>query len=54
MHCHEKHGEKFDLKYFKLGIVKKARPVELNRQENFYINKFKTNIWGNNRYEVVT
>ena len=54
MHCHEKHGEQLDMKYFKLGIIKKVRPVELNRQENFYINKFKTNIWGINRYEVVT
>ena len=53
MHCFLEHKNDFSMKYFKLGIIKKVRPVELDREENFFINRFRTNIWGINRIVVV-
>ena len=54
LHCFMVHRMSFDMKVFKLGIVKQARPVDLNREEDFYINHFKTKMWGLNRYVIVT
>ena len=39
--------------HFKLGIVKKVRPIDLDREENKLITKFRTNIWGLNRIVVI-
>ena len=52
MHCYEKHPDKFDLNYFKIGFVKKVNPLDLDREEDITIHKFKTNIWGLNRIKV--
>jgi fructose-1,6-bisphosphatase len=52
MHCFLVHKENFSMEYFKLGIVRKVRPVELDREESRLINKFRTNIWGLNRIVV--
>ena len=52
MHCYEKHPDKFDLKYFNIGFVKKANPLDLDREEDITIHKYKTNIWGLNRIKV--
>ena len=52
IHCYEKHPDKFDLNYFKIGFVKKVNPLDLDREEDITIHKFKTNIWGLNRIKV--
>ena len=53
MHCFSKHHSDFTMKHFKLGIVKRVKPSELDREENKLINKFRTNIYGLNRIVVV-
>ena len=53
MHCFSKHRSDFTMKHFKLGIVKRVKPSELDREENKLINKFRTNIYGLNRIVVV-
>ena len=53
MHCFLEHKDDFSMSNFKLGIVKKVKPTDLDREETFYINKFRTNIWGLNRISVV-
>ena len=53
MHCFLAHKSQFSLEFFKIGIVKKVRPADLNREEEFFINKFRTNVWGLNRIKVV-
>lgn len=53
MHCFLVHKEAFGMKNFKLGIVKKVRPVDLDREEDNFISRFRTNIWGINRVVVV-
>ena len=37
----------------RLGIVKKVRPVDLDREEDKIVSKFRTKIWGLNRIVVV-
>ena len=54
IHCFMEHKLQFDMKYFKLGLVKKVRPVEMDREESFMIGDFRTNIFGLNRYVVRT
>ena len=39
--------------YFKLGIVKKVRPIDLDREEVKFITRCGTKIWGLNRIVVV-
>ena len=53
MHTFLEHRENFNMNIFKLGIVKKVNPNLLNRQEDFFITKFRTNIYGLNRIVVV-
>lgn len=53
MHCFLAHKEQFDMNLFKLGIVKRVRPVDLDREESKLINSYRTNIWGLNRISVV-
>jgi len=53
MHCFLEHKTEFNMKLFKLGIVKKVRPVDLDREESKLINRYRTNIWGLNRIVVV-
>ena len=53
IHCFLKHHSDFNMGHFKLGIVKKVRPIDLDREENKLITKFRTNIWGLNRIVVI-
>ena len=52
MHCFLMHPDKFNLNVFKIGIVKKVNPVQLDREESRFTIKFKTNLWGLNRMEI--
>ena len=52
MHCFLEHKEQFSMQFFKLGIVRKVRPIELDRLEDAFIQKFRTKIWGLNRIVV--
>ena len=47
------HKSDFSMEHFKLGIVRKVRPVDLNREEEKCIQKFRTNICGLYRIAVV-
>ena len=53
MHCFLAHKSQFSMEFFKLGIVKRVRPVDLDREEEKLIQKFRTNICGLNRIVVV-
>jgi hypothetical protein len=53
MHCFLKHQSDFNMGHFKLGIVKTVRPIDLDREENKLITKFRTNILGLNRIVVI-
>ena len=53
MHCYLRHRSQFSMSFFKLGIVKKVRPVDLDREEDKIVSKFRTKIWGLNRIVVV-
>ena len=53
MHCFLAHKSDFSMELFKLGIVKQTRAVELNREEERFIQKYRTNICGLNRIAVV-
>ena len=52
MHAFLLHKDNFDMKIFKLGIVKKVNPTYLDREEDFFISRFRTNIFGLNRIVV--
>ena len=45
--------DNFSMNNFKLVIVKEVNPLNLDREEQRFINTFKTNIFGLNRMEVV-
>ena len=53
IHCYQEHQEQFDLSFFKLGIIKKVKPCDLDREESNAIHRYKTHIWGLNRIVVV-
>ena len=53
IHCMEFHYDFFDIEVFKFGVVKQVKPIELDREEERFIDKFKTNIFGLNRIKVV-
>ena len=53
MHCFLEHSSDFELKIFKVGIVKRVRPVDLDREEDKLVNRFRLKIWGLNRIVVV-
>ena len=52
-HCQLEHPDQFDLCNFRLGLVKKVPPKNIDREEDILIHKYKTHIWGLNRIEVV-
>ena len=52
-HCFDCHNDVMTLSIFKVGIVKKCKPCELDREENRFISKFRTDIWGLNRINVI-
>ena len=39
--------------FFKLGIIKKVRPLDLDREEDKFILNYRTKIMGLNRIVVV-
>ena len=53
MHCFLKHKDKFSMEFFKLGIIKKVRPLDLDREEDKFIFNYRTKIMGLNRIVVV-
>ena len=53
MHCFLVHKQNFSLDVFKLGIVKKVKPVDLDREESRYTIKYRTKTFGLNRIDVV-
>ena len=50
LHARKVHGENFDLKNFKISLVKKVSPQRIRRDEFKYIDKYQTRIFGMNRY----
>ena len=52
-HCYDCHRDSMKLSNFKIGIVKKCKARDLGREENRFISKFRTDIWGLNRMKVV-
>ena len=52
MHAKDKHGMQMDLKNFKITIVKKVSPQNLKREEFRHIEKYRTQIYGLNRYKT--
>ena len=53
-HCYDVHPDNMNLNVFKLGFVKTCSAQDLNREENRFISKFRTNIWGLNRMNVIS
>ena len=51
-HCFHNHPDQMELSVFKVGIVKKCRAIDLDREEDRFISKFRTNIFGLNRMKV--
>ena len=53
LHCFLEHdSDQFELPCFKLGIVKRVKPTNLEREESRFCSKFQTNVWGLNRMEI--
>ena len=52
-HCHEQHVEHMSLSSFKLGLIKSCSAAELDREENRFICKLRTEVIGLNRIKVV-
>ena len=52
MHCFLTHKSEFNLEFFKVGMIKKVRPTELDREEDNLVSKFRTKIFGINRIVV--
>ena len=51
-HCFYNHPDQMELSVFKVGIVKKCRAIDLDREEDRFISKFRTNVFGLNRMIV--
>ena len=52
-HCFDVHPDQMDLSVFKLGIVLRCAAHELDREENRFVSKFRTNICGQNRIKII-
>ena len=52
MHCFLKHKNDFKMGIFKLGIVRKMAPLDLDREEEKFIFTFRTKLLGLNRIVV--
>ena len=52
-HCHEEHPEHMDLTVFRLGFIRACRCTDLDREENRFICKLRTEVIGLNRIKVV-
>ena len=51
MHARCTHGENFDLKNFRITLVKKCSPQNIRREEFKHIDKYRTRVKGINRYK---
>ena len=45
MYCFLVHKNELNMTYFKLGMVKKVMPVDLDREEDNFITRYQTKIW---------
>ena len=52
MHAREVHQVQFSLDIFSISVVSKVSPQQLRREEFKYIDKYRTNSLGLNRYKV--
>ena len=52
MHAREVHQTQFSLDIFTVAVVKKVSPQRLRREEYKFVEKFRTNAMGLNRYKV--
>ena len=52
MHAREVHQVHFSLEIFSISVVSKVSPQQLRREEFKYIDKYRTNSLGLNRYKV--
>ena len=52
MHCYIEHKNDLNFETFRFGIVKRTKPILLDREESRFCSKFKTNVWGLNRMEI--
>ena len=52
MHAREVHQTNFSLDIFKIAVVKKVSPQRLRREEYKFIDKYRTNSLGLNRYKA--
>ncbi len=53
MHAKDKHSTQMDLKNFKISIVKKVSPQNIKREEFRFIEKYRTQTYGMNRYKTI-
>ena len=51
MHAKEVHQINFSLNIFSISVVKKVSPQQIRREEFKFIDKYKTNSFGLNRYK---
>ena len=52
-HCLEKHPQHLSLSNFRVGIVKACKADDLDREENRFVSKFRTDVIGINRIKVI-
>ena len=52
MHARDVHQTRFSLEIFSIAVVKKVSPQQLRRAEYKYIDKYRTNSLGLNRYKA--
>ena len=52
-HCQLEHPDNFEINVFRVGLISKVAPKNLNRSEDRLIHKFRTHIFGLNRIEVI-
>ena len=52
MHAREVHQTQFSLDIFTVSVVKKVSPQRLTSEEYKFVEKFRTNAMGLNRYKV--
>ena len=52
-HRFNEHPNQMSLSLFKLGLVKGCRAIDLDREENRFVSKFRTELFGLNRIKVV-
>ena len=51
MHARDTHPNNFNLDIFSVAIVKKVSPQQIRREEFRFIDKYRTRLFGLNRYK---